>query len=61
MKKEDGLYILDLNSTNGTFINGKPIDAGKEYRLEVGDMVSFAGNAFFVAEDTSSLTDRKAG
>lgn len=61
MKKEDGLYILDLNSTNGTFINGKPIDAGKEYRLEVGDMVSFAGNAFFVAEDTSRLTDRKAG
>ena len=61
LKKEDGLYLLDLNSTNGTYLNGDQLEAGREYRLEAGDMVSFAGNGFFVAEDTAYISGRKAG
>jgi hypothetical protein len=33
------LVVLDLGSTNGTFVNGKPI---KEHTLEVGDCIRFS-------------------
>jgi FHA domain len=33
----DGLWIVDLGSTNGTYVNGEPV-AGRE-RLEEGDRV----------------------
>jgi pSer/pThr/pTyr-binding forkhead associated (FHA) protein len=33
----DGLWILDLGSTNGSFVNGKPIDG--RARLRPGDVV----------------------
>ena len=45
------MYLTDLNSTNGTYINGDRIDVGKEYPLEEGDMVAFAGSRFFVARE----------
>lgn len=50
MKKPDGLYLLDLNSTNGTFVNGEAIVSGEEYRLEEGDVVAFAQCEFYVAK-----------
>jgi pSer/pThr/pTyr-binding forkhead associated (FHA) protein len=35
---QDGMvYITDLNSTNGTRINGYKLDAGRAYRLRNGD------------------------
>jgi hypothetical protein len=60
MKKGDGLFLLDLNSTNGTFINGEQTEPGKDYKLASGDMVSFAGNGFLVVEDLSHTNSRKA-
>ena len=48
LKKEDGLYLLDMNSTNGTYVNGKPIDSGKDYLLEEGDVISLAKTVAFV-------------
>ena len=50
MKKPDGLYLLDLNSTNGTYLNGEIIESGRDYKLEEGDMVTFALTEFYVAK-----------
>lgn len=50
MKVEGLLYLLDLNSTNGTFINGEQLEKGKDYILENGDMVAFSQIAFYVGE-----------
>lgn len=46
--KLDGLFLLDLNSTNGTYLNGELIESGREYKLEEGDMVVFARCEFYV-------------
>lgn len=32
-------YIMDLNSTNGTFLNGERIDAQRYYELKDGDSI----------------------
>ncbi|GIU81274.1 MAG: PrsW family intramembrane metalloprotease [Acidobacteria bacterium] len=39
--KPDGFYLTDMNSTNGTYINGVPI---KSQRLADGDLISFGKN-----------------
>lgn len=49
IEREDDLYLLDLNSTNGTYLNGEMIESGQEYKLEEGDMVAFALSEFYVA------------
>ncbi len=48
MEKADGMYLLDLNSTNGTFLNGEMIEPGKDYKIEEGDMVAFAKCEFVI-------------
>ena len=48
VKKEGMLYLIDLHSTNGTFLNGESIEGGKEYLLEEGDAVSFFQTVFYV-------------
>lgn len=35
-------YIEDLNSTNGTFVNGKPLEVGREQKLNPMDKIVFA-------------------
>ncbi len=40
------LYIVDLNATNGTYVNGERIPAGKEVPLEVGDRFRLADEEF---------------
>ena len=42
LHRENGLYLIDLNSTNGTWINGARVESGKEYPLSEGDLVAFA-------------------
>ena len=51
--KDDGMYILDMNSTNGTYLNGELIQAGKEYKLEEGDMISIAAVQFYAVKEES--------
>lgn len=51
VRKEDGLYMSDLNSTNGTYLNGKLIESGRDYKLKEGDVVSIARNEFFVVPE----------
>ncbi len=50
MKTIQGLMVLDLNSTNGTFLNGEQIVPGKDYSLEKGDMIAFSQVEFLVSE-----------
>lgn len=52
MEKSDGTYLLDLNSTNGTYLNGELVKSGQDYKLEAGDMVAFAMSEFYVAEES---------
>lgn len=47
-KKETGLYLLDLNSTNGTYLNDEQMASGEEYPLEEGDVISLAKVVTFV-------------
>ncbi len=56
MDKGDGIYLLDLNSTNGTYLNGEMIKCGQDYKLEEGDMVVFAKSEFYVAMEASGYS-----
>jgi pSer/pThr/pTyr-binding forkhead associated (FHA) protein len=42
VRRENGLYIEDLKSTNGTRINGFQLTPNRQYRLRDGDEVEFA-------------------
>lgn len=44
----DGLQLIDLGSTNGTFCNGSRISAGIGCTLEESSVISFAGVHFLV-------------
>lgn len=48
IKRESGLYLLDLNSTNGTYLNGELLKGGVEYLLEEGDTIAFFQTEFYV-------------
>lgn len=37
-------YLLDLESTNGTFLNGKRLDAARFYELQPSDLIRFGGS-----------------
>ena len=51
----DQLYIKDLESSNGTFINDERIDSNQSRPLESSDTVSFASFSFqVVATDTTT-------
>ena len=41
-----GLKIIDINSSNGTFLNGTRIDAKVEYQLSDGDEIKIADAVF---------------
>ena len=46
-KKEERFYLTDLNSTNGTFLNGVRLEANESKEIAVGDLVSFADVAYY--------------
>lgn len=50
MKREDGdFYLQDMNSTNGTSVNGVPVPAqgeGEPVKLKPGDRIRFGGVKF---------------
>ncbi len=53
LEREDGLFLMDMNSTNGSYVNGEILQAGMEYPLEEGDLISFAGVQFYVVKEAS--------
>ncbi|MCR4649868.1 MAG: FHA domain-containing protein [Lachnospiraceae bacterium] len=46
--RDNSLFLKDLKSTNGTFINGEKLDPDKEYLLQKGMEVKFAGEIYKV-------------
>lgn len=42
--KDDEFFIIDENSTNGTFINRNPIFKGELYQLAKGDQIQLGVN-----------------
>ncbi|WP_227677912.1 FHA domain-containing protein [Psychrobacter frigidicola] len=51
------LYLKDLNSSNGTFINEERIEGNKSKHLKADDTVGFASFAFQVMAGTSDAMD----
>jgi hypothetical protein len=39
----DDIYLMDLESANGTFINGKRLEPNEEHTLANGDVVALGG------------------
>ena len=46
LRFEDGFYIQDLGTTNGTFINGVRVTPGRYVKLESGNIIKLAEEEF---------------
>jgi len=47
-KRENNYYLSDLNSTNGTYLNGKEVMPGKELLLSEGDELRVCSQEFYI-------------
>lgn len=45
-KNEDIYMVTDLNSTNGTYVGGRRLDANESCELEAGEILEIAGHSF---------------
>ncbi len=50
IKQGDGIFLIDLNSTNGTKVNGQGISVQEQVLLSDGDRVVFADEEFTFRE-----------
>ena len=57
--KENGLKIVDLNSSNGTYLNGFKLKAGNTYSLNLKDQVQLAGVSGIIISVGSENTQSK--
>ena len=51
-------YIMDLESTNGTFLNGVRLDSARYYQLKKGDVLKFGASTreyVLLTENTTSV------
>lgn len=60
--KDEGFVLTDLGSTNGTKLNGKPVNAEEDHILSAGDKIQFGSvNAVFdpdsAGEETQELPE----
>jgi len=44
----DGYYIEDLNSSNGTFVNGEKLKPHTQVMFQLGDIIMLADMEFVV-------------
>jgi phosphoserine phosphatase RsbU/P len=56
--RSDGYFLLDLDSTNGTFLNGERIKA--DQRLQDGDVITVGGNTLVYREMESDGDEKSA-
>ena len=47
-RKENNYYLSDLNSTNGTYLNGKEVVPGKEVLLSANDELRICSQEFYI-------------
>ena len=47
-KRENNYYLSDLNSTNGTYLNGKEVIPGKEVLLSINDELKICSQDFYI-------------
>jgi ABC-type multidrug transport system ATPase subunit/pSer/pThr/pTyr-binding forkhead associated (FHA) protein/ABC-type multidrug transport system permease subunit len=60
ISREKGeFYITDLNSTNGTRINGRTLLPNQKIRVDKQDEIMFGLQTFNIAEERPNLSDRK--
>ncbi len=52
---EDGIYLEDLNSTNGTFVNEEAVLGKEKKKLRDGDRVRFAASEYVFHEKQGSV------
>ena len=45
--EDGGVYLMDMNSRNGTYVNGYRITGGEKVRLNQNDEVRFANDLFY--------------
>lgn len=50
LRRGKDVYIVDLNSTNGTMLNGEILESGQEYEIHSRDVIAIAGHDFYVRE-----------
>ena len=46
--RDDHIWVQDLKSTNGTFVNGERVEQEQEIELHDGDMLQFASFMFMI-------------
>ena len=51
-------YIRDLHSVNHTFLNGEKLDAEREYRIQPGCLIEFAGEKMIFEQKRGSREER---
>jgi hypothetical protein len=54
---DDGLYLIDLDSTNGTWVNGLYLQPGHKHRLSTGDVIEF-GTLKMLTRVVGTMTDK---
>ena len=50
-EEENHYYVIDLNSTNGTMLNGCFLNAHKREELRNGDQIQFANQIYLFYEE----------
>lgn len=48
MKRNQQFFVVDLSSSNGTYVNGRRVDAGEEVLVRTGDRIQIANMEFRV-------------
>lgn len=46
MKEDSKYFIMDLNSTNGTFVNGELVEGNEKRKIEDGNEITFANISY---------------
>ena len=47
-KEENEYYLCDMNSTNGTYLNGRRLGIQEKVPIHVSDEITFAGLGYYV-------------
>ena len=58
-KRQGKVYIKDLDSSNGVFVNGKRISTAKSMNITPGDEIKIGVNIFHLEESTDDADTEK--